>query len=742
MATEHQRFGKYRLIRRIAAGGMGEVHLAKLTGPSGFEKLVVIKRLLETRRSDTKYVEMFFSEARLAAQLTHSNIVQIFETGEVENVPYIAMEYVHGKSLRKIIDVSVKAHNGPPPPALVAQIVVQLCRGLHFAHEARHLSGAPMGLIHRDINPLNVLISYQGEVKVIDFGIAKSELALDKTQAGTIKGTVVYMSPEQSLGQKLDRRSDLFSVGICLYEALSGKNPFHKGTLGSSLEAIRQAAPPPIDSVRPELAPFSRLLASVLVGQPAQRLANCAAFADALEELIASGALPRPTQALSAMMARLFAKDILDEEVVLERTDLSNINDLQKAMAARGAGTQVLPPRPDEKTPAGIVAAAGSGGDAADASKTSANLELGDVTRESRFPAELAPSTPVSAPSMPPARTPSPLPPMAPWPRAMAEGSSRTQARELASGWVRRLTAGAARSTESLERRWPQLAGLLRWRSLAPGTLAGRFGLPALLAAVVCSGLGATAYWLSKGGGRAGLSSASGPAATTTAPGPQPPAGDGAPGPMPGPTGAVRELLSDSDQGFVATLLPEVGAPSEKAGEGGAGSTAVRVQGEPKEQAEEDGSSESAPPRRAGHRGRRSERLPTARPARSPPSTTVPGASLRLRADPPLAMRHNGEMAQNPIALHAEHGLVEFRSGPGAPGYVIQLRYDIDGTDVSYTVDSTPWADISGAGGLPLGRTPLRIEHAGESTLLELTNPHISGSQHLTLRLQLATPKN
>lgn len=322
--TEGSRFGKYRLLQKIATGGMGEVHLAKLKGPSGFEKLVVIKRLLDHRQKEQKYIDMFFAEARVAAQLNHNNIVQIYEVGNYDGVHYIAMEYLSGRSLRILLDASHDAGT-PLHVAYTVHIIAEMCLGLAFAHDARHLSGAPMGLIHRDVNPHNVLVSYQGVVKVIDFGIAKSELNLDKTQAGTIKGTVVYMSPEQSSGFKLDKRSDLFAVGICLYEALTGLNPFYKDSLGASLEAIRHAVVPPIAQKSPELAVFAPILAKALARDPEARYPDCHALAADLQTLAHSGVLPKPPEPLRDYMRQLFADEIAAEERLLTQTELAEV---------------------------------------------------------------------------------------------------------------------------------------------------------------------------------------------------------------------------------------------------------------------------------------------------------------------------------------------------------------------------------------------------------------------------------
>lgn len=205
VVADRATFGKYVLLRKLATGGMGEVFLAKQVGPSGFEKLLVIKRILAQHHDKHEYLNMFLSEARLVAYLTHSNIIQIHEMGQIDGDYFIAMEYVRGKSLRDIIDTMRTTGRQMPLPYVI-DLAIKLCDGLGYSHEARDIRARPMNIIHRDINPHNVLISYGGDLKIIDFGIAKSEMTSVHTATGTIKGKFVYMSPEQSAADPIDRR--------------------------------------------------------------------------------------------------------------------------------------------------------------------------------------------------------------------------------------------------------------------------------------------------------------------------------------------------------------------------------------------------------------------------------------------------------------------------------------------------------------------------------------------------------
>lgn len=317
---EGTEFGKYYLVKRIASGGMGEIFLAKLRGPVGFEKLLVIKRILQQHLENQDYVDMFFAEARVAAQLSHANIVQIYEMGEIEDCYYIAMEYVHGKSLRDIIE-RARSRGEHVPPGYVIEIIGAMCSGLSYAHNARDLAGEAIGIVHRDVNPHNLLISYSGEVKIIDFGIAKSEMSMHKTETGTIKGKFVYMSPEQSAAEPLDKRSDLFSVGICLYESLTLQNPFAKANVVLSLDAIQRRDPPPPSEVDINLAPFDDVIRRALSKKAQGRYNDCAELRDALLTLVNEGRVPKPKGILADYMHELFGEDITLEQKAILRTD-------------------------------------------------------------------------------------------------------------------------------------------------------------------------------------------------------------------------------------------------------------------------------------------------------------------------------------------------------------------------------------------------------------------------------------
>ncbi len=331
-------YGKYFLIKRLAMGGMGEIFLAKLRGPVGFKKLLVIKRILPHHSANDQFVNMFFAEARIAAQLSHPHIVQIYEMGEVEQSYYLAMEYVAGKPLREVIDRARKLGESVPP-AHAATVIADLCSGLSFAHNATGLSGSELSIIHRDVNPANLLISYSGDLKLIDFGIAKSGSSGERTETGTIKGKFVYMSPEQSAAQQLDKRSDIFSVGICLYETLTGTNPFVKSNAVLSMDAIQRLEPPPVSQHSRKLAPFDRILAKALAKKLPDRYSDCSELADDLHALLRSGDLEQPPTPLAAYMGDIFEEQIANERRIIASA-LENTQtefQLNKSAVARNA---------------------------------------------------------------------------------------------------------------------------------------------------------------------------------------------------------------------------------------------------------------------------------------------------------------------------------------------------------------------------------------------------------------------
>jgi serine/threonine protein kinase len=231
-------FGPYKLIERISVGGMAEVYKATEHGVEGFERTVAVKRILPHIAEDDEFITMFKDEAKIAGQLNHGNIAQIYNLGQQGDSFYIALEYVAGKDLRNIF-TRCQQQGRPMPIAQACFVVMKICEGLDYAHNKRDKHGRHLNIVHRDVSPPNILVSYEGEVKLIDFGVAKAAGRVSRTQAGILKGKFGYMSPEQVRGMPLDRRSDVFSLGVVLYEVLVGNRLFQGDTDFATLEMVR-----------------------------------------------------------------------------------------------------------------------------------------------------------------------------------------------------------------------------------------------------------------------------------------------------------------------------------------------------------------------------------------------------------------------------------------------------------------------------------------------------------------------
>lgn len=232
MSSSQQR---YRVLEKLEAGGMAEVFRAESEGLEGFSKQVAIKRVLPHLSEKTKFIAMFLDEARLSAQLSHSNVVQVFDIGRGDNTFFIVMEFVDGVNLKAIAE-SFATSGQRMPIQVAAYITTEICKGLEYAHGLQNSAGEPLGIVHRDISPPNILITKFGEVKIVDFGLAKASSQLERSEPGIIKGKFAYLSPEAAEGKEVDARADIFAVGIILWEALTGERLF----LGESdLQTVR-----------------------------------------------------------------------------------------------------------------------------------------------------------------------------------------------------------------------------------------------------------------------------------------------------------------------------------------------------------------------------------------------------------------------------------------------------------------------------------------------------------------------
>src|SRR5689334_22978828 len=243
--------GKYRLIAELGHGGMAEVYLAVVRGPAGFNKLVVVKQIRPQLAEDPEFLTMFLDEARLAARLNHPNVVQTNEVGQEGRRYFIAMEYLEGQPLNRIVNRTAK--EGLLTPALYVRILIDALNGLHYAHELADFDGTPLMVVHRDMTPHNVFVTYSGQVKVVDFGIAKALGSSSETRTGVLKGKVAYMAPEQAMGEKVDRRADLFSVGVMLWEAATGKRLWKGVPDITILQRLLSGEVPSPRSIKPEV---------------------------------------------------------------------------------------------------------------------------------------------------------------------------------------------------------------------------------------------------------------------------------------------------------------------------------------------------------------------------------------------------------------------------------------------------------------------------------------------------------
>ncbi len=306
---------RYRSLYPIGRGGMGLVEVALELGPPGsdglpaFQRVVALKRLLPEGKRDKRHTEMFLREARLAALLKHPNVVHAFDFGEADEELFLAMEYIEGEPLSRVLAATRERGTGLDP-ALAAYVLAEICDGLHAAHELEDERGARLNVVHRDVSPHNVMVAYEGHVKLLDFGVAKIEAEAGLTKTGEVKGKVAYMSPEQAMGDPLDRRSDIYSVGACLFECLAGRRMWE----GTDMEVLRHLAldpPPRLEQVAP-FAPIElcRLYDRLVAREPGGRPSTAHEVAGELRAFAARVSRRVDAEVIEALMARLFSSDM------------------------------------------------------------------------------------------------------------------------------------------------------------------------------------------------------------------------------------------------------------------------------------------------------------------------------------------------------------------------------------------------------------------------------------------------
>jgi serine/threonine protein kinase len=341
VVTDGARLGKYQLLRRIATGGMAELFLARAVAMAGFEKLVVLKRILPQHAESDEFIKMFLTEARLAATLHHPNIVQVYDIGEEAGHYFFTMEWVQGQDLRRIVRAARKAEVALPLEH-VLHIIAGVAAGLDHAHDKADTDGTPLGIVHRDVSPSNVLVTYDGAVKLVDFGIAKAAAFQSNTIAGTLKGNVPYMSPEQCRGEVVDRRSDIFSIGTLLWEMTTGARLFAGDNEIAIINRVAKADVPLPTSIRPDYPPqFETIVMRALHSDPEQRYQHAIDLQIDLEDFSREHRLPVSSARMGKFMRELFADEIQATAAQLhaDRSDVS----LSGSSAALPA---VLPPTP------------------------------------------------------------------------------------------------------------------------------------------------------------------------------------------------------------------------------------------------------------------------------------------------------------------------------------------------------------------------------------------------------------
>ncbi len=316
----HKKIGRYHVIGRIASGGMAEILLAKVLGPGGFERPVVIKRVLPHLVNETEFRDMFLDEARIVAAIQHHNVVQVHELGREDDELYLVMEYLAGESIRSLC-TRAAARNIRLDLGLCAHVIAESCAGLHAAHEFTDPDGKPLHVVHRDVCPNNLFVTYDGTVKVVDFGIAQAADRFTLTEAGQVKGKAAYMSPEQCLRRPVDRRTDVFALGVVLYELTTGHRLFG-GALESRLISClqREEVQPPSRVVPDYPSELERICIRALRFDPEERFASAEEMRRALvrfQRSLTSDVLPE--EQLTACMRDLFRDRVEEKAELLSR---------------------------------------------------------------------------------------------------------------------------------------------------------------------------------------------------------------------------------------------------------------------------------------------------------------------------------------------------------------------------------------------------------------------------------------
>src|SRR5450432_3367606 len=343
MPESHHQQQRYRVIEKLASGGMAEVFRAESAGLEGFKKQVAIKRVLPHLSEKKKFISMFLDEARLSAHLSHSNCVQVFDIGVGDNAYFIVMEFVDGADLKAVLE-TLKKQGREMAIEDAVFIAVKICEGLCYAHELTDQEGRPFAVVHRDVSPPNVLMTKHGEIKIVDFGLAKANSQLEKSEPGIIKGKFSYLAPEAAMGQEVDARTDVFAVGIILWELLAGQRLFLGDTDFQTVKKVQAAVVPSISQINKKVPPeLERILNKALAREPAHRYRNARDLGRDLSKFLFKFGVPVSTFDIATLVQgalkersrhRPMQASIIDkliEEALLEFTSLTDDNNAPTA---------------------------------------------------------------------------------------------------------------------------------------------------------------------------------------------------------------------------------------------------------------------------------------------------------------------------------------------------------------------------------------------------------------------------
>ena len=326
--TDPQRIGRYELCFELASGGMASVYLARIDGVSGFEKLVALKRIHRHLAKEKGYVNMFLDEARIASRITHPNVCSVFDFGESDGEHYIAMEYLVGEPLSRLMSRAARDQShrrSPLLPLRMARIVADACEGLHAAHELKDANGDLLHVVHRDVSPRNLFVTYDGAVQVVDFGIASASQRLHHTSTGQVKGTFAYMAPEQLAARPIDRRVDIWALGVALWEMLAVKRLFKRDTTANTIHAVLyDEIRPPSDHRSQVPAELDRIVLKALQRDPKTRWRTAREMGQALRQFLGTQNEIMGPAELSEWMAEVFPQGEARKSQLMEVARLAN----------------------------------------------------------------------------------------------------------------------------------------------------------------------------------------------------------------------------------------------------------------------------------------------------------------------------------------------------------------------------------------------------------------------------------